>query len=125
MKSLFEELGGTYTMGEDGMYYPDLMIDDCDQRSVGRWNMMHKAYLEEMHPGLYERLILDGTLHKHLADANERAEAMMEQLIGQMKKREGITERLKAEQPMIWVGNMNSIRSRAEEIVRVEVINAL
>ena len=49
MKSLFEELGGTYTMGEDGMYYPDLMIDDCDQRSVGRWSMMHKAYLEEMH----------------------------------------------------------------------------
>ena len=57
---------------------------------------MHKAYLEEEHPGLYERLILNGTLHTHLADANERAEAMMELLTEQMKKREGITERLKS-----------------------------
>ena len=80
---------------------------------------MHKAYLEEEHPELYERLILEDTLHKHLADANERAETMMERLIDQMKKREGITEQLKAEQPKIWVGRMNNIRSRAEEIVRV------
>ena len=86
---------------------------------------MHKAYLEEEHPGLYERLILNGTLHTHLADANERAEAMMKLLTEQMKKREGITERLKAERPMVWVGRMNSIRSRAEEIVIEEVINTL
>lgn len=125
MKSLFEELGGTYILGEDGMYYPDLTIDNSDQRSIGRWGIMHKAYLEEEHPELYERLILEDTLHKHLADANERAETMMERLIDQMKKREGITEQLKAEQPMIWVGRMNNIRSRAEEIVRVEVINTL
>lgn len=125
MKSLFEELGGTYTLGKDGMYYPNLTIDDTDQRPIGRWGRMHKAYLEEEHPGLYERLILNGTLHTHLADANERAEAMMELLTEQMKKREGITERLKAEQPMVWIGRMNSIRCRAEEIVRTEVINIL
>ena len=125
MKSLFEELGGTYTLSEDGMYYPNLTIDDTDQRPIGRWGRMHKAYLEEEHPGLYERLILNGTLHMHLADVNERAEAMVELLTEQMKKREGITERLKAEQPMAWVGRMNSIRSRAEEIVRTEVINTL
>ena len=125
MKSLFEELGGTYTLGKDGMYYPNLTIDDTDQRPIGRWGRMHKAYLEEEHPGLYERLTLNGTLHTHLADANERAEAMMELLTEQMKKREGITERLKAEQPMVWIGRMNSIRCRAEEIVRTEVINIL
>ena len=84
--------------------------------------MMHKAYLEEEHPTLYKRLILNGTLHRHLDDANERAEAMMEKLTGQMKRLEGITEHLKAEQPMIWVRRMNNIRSRAEEIVREEVI---
>ena len=86
---------------------------------------MHKAYLEDAHPGLYERLILNDTLHTHLADANERAEAMMELLTEQMKKREGISERLKAEQPMVWVGRMNSIRCRAEEIIRTEIINTL
>ena len=86
---------------------------------------MHKAYLEEEHPGLYERLILNGTLHTHLADANERAEAMMELLTEQMKKREGITERLKAEQPMVCVGRMNSTHSRVEEIVKTKVIHTL
>ena len=125
MKSLFEELGGTYTLGKDGMYYPNLTIDDNDQRPIGKWGRMHRAYLEEVHPGLYERMILNGSLHRHLADANERAEAMMELMTMQMKDREGITERLKAELPMVWVGRMNSIRARAEEIVMEEVINAL
>jgi len=125
MKSLFEELGGTYTLGKDGMYYPNLMIDDNDQRPIGKWGRMHRTYLEEVHPGLYERLILNGSLHRHLADANERAEAMMKLLTKQMKDREEITERLKAEQPMVWVSKMNNIRSRAEEIVMEEVINTL
>ena len=125
MKSLFEELGGTYTLGKDGMYYPNLTIEETEQRPIGKWGGIHRAYLEEAHPGLYERLILNGTLHKHLADANERAEAMMKLLTKQMKEREGVTERLKSEQPMEWVGRMNSIRARAEEIVMEEVINAL
>ena len=125
MKSLFEELGGTYTLGKDGMYYPNLTIEKTDHRPIGKWGKMHRIYLEEVHPGLYERLILNGSLHRHLADANERAEAMMELLTKQMKERERITERLKAEHPMIWVGKMNSIRSRAEEIVMKEVANTL
>ena len=125
MKSLFEELGGTYTLGEDGMYYPNLTIDDTDLRPIGRWGWMHKAYLADAHPGLYERLILNGTLYKHLAETNERAETIMELLTEQMKKQEGITEQLKAEQPMVWVGWMNNIRSRAEEMVMAEVILSL
>ena len=125
MKSLFEELGGTYTLGEDGMYYPNLTIDDTDLRPIGRWGWMHKAYLEDAHPGLYERLILNGTLYKHLAETNERAETIMELLTEQMKKQEGITEQLKAEQTMVWVGWMNNIRSRAEEMVMAEVILSL
>ncbi|MBR4538064.1 MAG: TnpV protein [Clostridia bacterium] len=125
MKSLFEELGGTYTLGKDGMYYPNLTIDDNDHRTIGKWGRMHRTYLKEVHPGLYERLILNATLHTHLADANERAEAMMELLTEQIKKQEGITEQLKAEQPMVWVGRMKNICSRAEEIVMAEVINSL
>ena len=125
MKSLFEELGGTYTLGKDGMYYPNLAIEETDQRSIGKWGRMHREYLKEQHPNLYQRLILNGTLGRHLAHADERATTMLERLIVQMVKQEGITEQLKAEQPMVWVGWMNSIRSRAEEIVLEEVINTL
>ena len=102
MKSLFEEFGGTYILGKEGMYYPSLSIDDEEQRPIGKWGRLHGAYLEEAHPGLYERLILNGILHMHLADANERARVMLESLIIQMIRQVGITEPLKEEQPMVW-----------------------
>ena len=125
MKSLFEKLGGTYTLGADGMLYPNLTLETTEHRPIGKWGRMHQAYLEAKHPGLYEQLILNGTLYRYLADANERAEDMIARLTEQMAKQEHITEHLKAEQPMAWVGKMNSIRNRAEEIVREEVINTL
>ena len=81
--------------------------------------------LEAEHPGLYERLILKGTLNRHLADANERAIRMLERLIVQMAAQEGITESLKKTQSLEWVSRMNSIRSRAEEIILHEVILTL
>ena len=61
MKSLFEELGSTYTLGKDGMYYPNLAIEKTDQRSIGKWGRMHREYLKEQHPSLYQRLILNGS----------------------------------------------------------------
>ena len=125
MNSIFEEHGGTYTLGADGMLYPNLILDPQEHRPIGRWGRMHRAYLEAEHPGLYERLILNRTLDKHMADAEERARAMLERLIGQMAQQGGITERLKALDQMEWVQRMNSIRSRAEEIVREEIINTL
>jgi len=125
MNSIFEERGGTYTLGADGMLYPNLILEPQEHRPIGRWGRMHRAYLEAEHPGLYERLILNGTLDRHLADAEERAKSMLERLIGQMARQEGITEGLKALDQMEWVQRMNSIRSRAEEIVREEVINTL
>ena len=125
MNSIFEERGGTYTLGADGMLYPNLILEPKEHRPIGRWGQMHRIYLEAEHPGLYERLILNGTLDRHLADAEERVRAMLERLIGQMARQEGITERLKASDQMEWVQRMNSIRSRAEEIVREEVINTL
>ena len=125
MNSIFEEHGGSYTLGADGMLYPNLILEPKEHRPIGRWGRMHRAYLEAEHPGLYERLILNGTLDRHLADAEERAKSMLERLIGQMARQEGITEGLKASDQMKWVQRMNSIRSRAEEIVREEVINTL
>ena len=125
MNSIFEEHGGTYTLGADGMLYPNLILEPQEHRPIGRWGRMHRAYLEAEHPGLYERLILNGTLDKHLADAEEHARAMLERLIGQMAQQEGISEGLKALDQMEWVQRMNSIRSRAEEIVREEIINTL
>ena len=125
MNSIFEEHGGTYTLGADGMLYPNLILEPKEHRPIGRWGRMHRAYLEAEHPGLYERLILNGTLDRHLADAEERAKSMLERLIGQMARQEGITESLKALDQMEWVRRMNSIRSRAEEIVREEIIYTL
>ena len=125
MNSIFEEHGGTYTLRADGMLYPNLTLEPKEHRPIGRWGRMHRAYLEAEHPGLYERLILNGTLNKHMADAEERARTMLELLISQMAQQEGITERLKALDQLEWVQRMNSIRSRAEEIVREEVINTL
>ena len=80
MKSLYEELGGTYTLGDDGMLYSDLVISDKDSRPLGKWGRMHMKYLETEHPGLYARLVLNGTLNMHLADVNERAVSMLERL---------------------------------------------
>ena len=125
MNSIFEEHGGTYTLGADGMLYPNLILEPQEHRPIGRWGRMHRAYLEAEHPGLYERLILNGTLDRHLADAEERAKSMLERLIGQMVWQEGISEGLKASDQLEWVQRMNSIRSRTEEIVRQEIINTL
>lgn len=125
MKSLFEELGGTYTLGEDGMLYPNLTIEAIDSRPIGKWGRMYRAYLEEYHPILYLQLILNGTLYKHLANVEERASEMLDRLVKQMVEQEGITEHLKAERPMEWVGRMNNIRHRVEEIIREEINTTL
>lgn len=125
MKSIFEQLGGTYTLGADGMLYPNLTLEPREHRPIGRWARLHREYLEAEHPGLYERLILNGTLYRHLADTEERAGTMLDQMIRQMTQQEEISEQLKATDQMEWVRRMNSIRSRAEEIVKNEIINTL
>ena len=103
MNSIFEERGGTYTLGADGMLYPNLILEPQEYRLIGRWGRMHRAYLEAEHPGLYERLILNGTLDRYLADAEERAKSMLERLISQMVRQEGISEGLKELDQLEWV----------------------
>ncbi|MFR1547522.1 MAG: TnpV protein [Waltera sp.] len=102
-------------------YIPDLQLPE-ESRPIGRWGRMHKAYLELYHPVRYNDLLLSGKLWTYLADLNEQAQDRLDCIIVQMKEAEGITEELKARDQMAWVGAMNSIRSRAEEIIRAEII---
>lgn len=102
-------------------YIPNLELPR-ESRPIGIWGRMHRRYLETYHPIRFNQLILSGTLWTYLADLNEQAQARMDTLIAQMKTAEGITESLKAADPMAWVQRMNSMRARAEEIVREEII---
>ena len=105
-----------------GNYYIPALAPPEEPRPMGYWGRMYRDYLKEAHPIRFQRLILSCTLWTVLADLNEQAEERMDTLIGQMALTEGITEALKARDPMEWVGRMNSIRSRAEEIVQQELI---
>ena len=102
-------------------YIPDLTLPE-EPRPIGKWGRMHRDYLREHKPIQYNCLLLSGKLWTYLADLNEQAQDRLERIIYQMKAAEGITETLKASAPMAWVQRMNSIRNRAEEIIREELI---
>ena len=102
-------------------FIPDLELPK-ESRPIGRWGRMHREYLKEQKPIQYNCLLLSGKLWTYLADLNEQAQDRLERIIYQMKAAEGITEPLKASAPMAWVQRMNSIRNRAEEIIREELI---
>ncbi|MBR3018905.1 MAG: TnpV protein, partial [Clostridia bacterium] len=89
---------------------------------IGKWGRMHLAYLKEHKPGLYSHLILSGKLYRQLAELNDQAQARLEAIIRQMQRSEGVDERMKEQDQMLWVGRMNSIRERAEEIILAELI---
>ena len=102
-------------------FIPNFTLPE-EARSIGRWGRMHRDYLREHKPIQYNCLLLSGKLWTYLADLNEQAQNRLEWIIGQMKAAEGITEALKASDPMMWVQRMNNIRARAEEIIREELI---
>ena len=102
-------------------FIPDLMLPE-ESRPIGKWGRMHREYLKEHKPIQYNCLLLSGKLWTYLADLNEQAQDRLERIIEQMKTDEGISEALKASDPMAWVGAMNNIRNRAEEIILQELI---
>ena len=104
--------------------YPNLTIETTETRPIGIWGIRRKEYLKEHRIGLYTELLFNGTLDSHLADIDDQAEAMFERLIEQMAKAEGITERLKEIDQLIWIAKMNMVRERASEIVRNDLIQA-
>ncbi len=93
-----------------------------EQRHIGKWGMLRDEYLRNHRRAIRSGLVISGKLHDHLADIEEQASEMLSQLEKQMAEREGVTEQLKARDQMAWVGAMNSIRNRAEEIVLNEII---
>ena len=102
-------------------FVPDLYLDD-EPRPIGRWGRLRLDYLKKHRPGFYSCLILNGTLWSHLADINEQAHEQIEYLVEQLKISKGLTEKRKADTPLEWTRRMNNLRSRAEEIVKDELI---
>ena len=102
-------------------YIPDLTLPE-EPRPMGKWGRMHREYLREHKPIQYNCLILSGELWTYLANLNQQAQGRLERMIDQMKTAEGVTEGLKDAEPMAWVGAMNNIRNRAEEIILQELI---
>ena len=121
MKSIFEQMGGTYHQEGDYLI-PDLLPPDSPNYEIGRYGRMRQRYLMDYRKFLYADLRLSDKLYEHLVEVDRICNERMELMIRQMAKREGVTEALKASDQMAWVGAMNNIRNRAEEIVLAEVV---
>ena len=119
MKSIFEEMGGTYS-DINGYLIPNLTIPDSPP--LGKWGRMRRRYLKEHRPALYSSMLLTGRLDQHLAEIDEACEERMELLTRQMARQERVTESLKAADQMEWIRRMKSIRSRTEAFVRHELV---
>ena len=123
MKSVFDTMGGTYRQCGDYLI-PEIALPDTEKISIGQYGRMLQRYLKEHRGVLYHAMILDGTLWNHLAKVDKICKDRMDVLILGMKEKWGITEDLKAHDPMAWVRAMNNIRNAAEEILFAEVIYA-
>lgn len=121
MKTIFEEMNGSYTMQGD-YFLPNLKLSENEGTTIGVWGQRHRRYLKEQHKILYYNLLTSGTLNAHLADVEERCEDLFSRLVKELAEKEGVTERLKADDPMAWVRRMNSIRNRAMEMVNNEIV---
>lgn len=122
-KTLYEQMGGTYTTQGD-YYLPDLTIPPEEERPIGVWAQRRLRYLKQHHKILYYNLLTSGKLHSHLADVEEEAQTLFLRLVKQYAEREGVTEQLKAENPMVWGQKMNNIRNRVAETVCADLIFA-
>ena len=122
-KTIFEQTGGTYTMQGD-YCLPDLTLPAEEERPIGVWAHRRLRYLKQHHKILYYNLLTSGKLHSHIADVEEKAQTLFLRLVKQYAEREGVTEQLKAENPMEWVQKMNNIRNRVAETVCADLIFA-
>ena len=121
-KTMFEEMGGTY-MRQGDYLLPCLSLPaEKENKPIGVWGQRHLRYLKQHRKVLYTNLLTSGKLNSYLADIDKQAEDMFLRLVEQMAEREGVTEQLKAENQMEWVGRMNNIRSRTIEIVNEDLI---
>ncbi len=121
MKSLFDQMGGTYHQEGDYLI-PNLTLPDEPEYQIGKYGRMRRSYLKAHRPVLYANFLTSGTLHRHLAEIDQACNEHMEIIVSAMAKQESATEALKAADQLEWVRRMNSIRSRAEEIVLTELV---
>ena len=121
-KHIIGENGIGYTLGEDGLYYPDLELPEGTHYEIVKYGRMRWEYLKNYRRGEYIRLLMDGKLNEYLHDVDEECHERIELLVEEMKAGAGITEELKASAPVKWVGLMNNVRSAAEEAVIRELI---
>ena len=121
-KTIYAEMGGTYK--QVGNYLlPDLKLPEEEkQASIGVWGMRHKRFLKENHRVLYANLMISGKLGVYLDEVEQQAIALFLRLVKELSEKENVTEKLKAENQMLWVRKMNNIRNRVTEIVNAERI---
>lgn len=122
-KTIFEEMGGSYEMQGD-YYLPCLSLPEEEQKSVGVWGQRHLHYIKEHKRAFYTNLLTSCKLNSYLADIDKQSEEMFSRLVKQLAEKENVTEKLKAENQMLWVRKMNNIQACAKEIVDTKLIYA-
>lgn len=122
-KFIYDESNGLWYELQGDYYIPCLTVP-MDEHPIGIWGQRHLRYISRYQKVRHTTLLLNGNLNRYLAEVDDRAAQMLDTLVAQMAVREGITEQMKASEPMVWVQRMNNIRNAAEEIVSAEVIFA-
>ncbi len=123
-KYIFNENNGLWYELVGDYYFPCLAVPAEEEQPVGVWGQRHKRYLKEHRPALYNALLLSGKLDSYLADIDQQAQEMMNSLVHQLARAQGVTETLKDVEQMVWVGSMNNILESATEIVNTQIIYA-
>lgn len=120
--TIFEQMGGTYTQVGDYMS-PDLLpAEEEKEAHIGIWGLRHKRYLKQNHKVFYYNLLTSGKLNSYLTDIEQQAQHLFSRLVKDLAEKENVTEKLKANNMMLWVQKMNNIRNRAAEIVNAEIV---
>jgi len=121
-KYIYNEHNGLWYELQGDYYIPRLVLDEENTKPIGMWGRKYLRYIKEHRPVLHTTLLLSGKLNSHLAEIDNHATEMFDRLVKQLAEREGLTEGLKAQNQMAWVGAMNNIRNRIEEIVNQSII---
>ena len=121
-KYIYNEQNGLWYELQGDYYIPCLVLDEEENQPIGMWGRRYLRYIKEHRRALYTTLLISGKLNSHLVEIDKRAADMLEQMMKQLAEKEGITEQLKAQDQMAWVGAMNNIRNRAEELILTELI---
>ena len=123
-KYKYDESNGLWYELKGDYYFPCLTLPESEYKPIGLWGQRHRSYLQEHRKIVYTQLLTSGRLNSYLAEIDQQAQERMDVLVEQMKQAQGVTEQLKAENAMEWVGRMNNIRACAREIVNAEIIYA-